>query len=221
MKEEAWLKATDVNTLLQLTRGYDCKRKLRLFACACARCLLPKMPHLDGERFISFAEQFADNPGDPSQLLDAASDAREAHGTLVDEEVATGSAELSERAIAAAVRYTVHYRSREAAQLAYGRLLEYETWSAEPLARDTAVILLRDIFGNPFRPIDFAPWRTDTAVTLARQMYESRDFGAMPILADALQDAGCNNTDVLNHCRDANQTHVRGCWVVDGVLGKE
>ena len=51
-------------------------------------------------------------------------------------------------------------------------------------------------------------------------MYESRDFGAMPILADALQDAGCDNDDMLNHCRDEQQAHVRGCWVVDLVLGK-
>jgi hypothetical protein len=42
----------------------------------------------------------------------------------------------------------------------------------------------------------------------------------MPILADALQDAGCDNTDILNHCRDANAPHVRGCWVVDLLLGK-
>jgi hypothetical protein len=81
--------------------------------------------------------------------------------------------------------------------------------------------LLRDIVGNPFRPIAFSPlWRTDTAVTLARQMYESRDFAAMPILADAIQDAGCANEDLLTHCRDTALTHVRGCWVVDLVLGK-
>jgi hypothetical protein len=80
--------------------------------------------------------------------------------------------------------------------------------------------LFRDIFGNPFRAVRFSSeWRTDTAVSLARAMYESREFGAMPILADALQDAGCDN-EVLAHCRDANQTHVRGCWVVDLVLGK-
>ena len=81
--------------------------------------------------------------------------------------------------------------------------------------------LFRDIFGNPFRPVVFSPaWRTDTAVSLARGMYESRDFGAMPILADALQDAGCDNDDILNHCRDPKQVHVCGCWVVDLVLGK-
>ena len=51
-------------------------------------------------------------------------------------------------------------------------------------------------------------------------MYDSRDFAPMPILADALQDAGCEHEDILAHCRDANGTHVRGCWVVDLVLGK-
>jgi hypothetical protein len=74
---------------------------------------------------------------------------------------------------------------------------------------------------NPFRPVAFdAAWRTSTATVLASQMYESRDFGAMPILADALQDAGCTSDDILAHCRDPHATHVRGCWVVDLVLGK-
>jgi hypothetical protein len=87
-----------------------------------------------------------------------------------------------------------------------------------------------EVVGNPFRPVVFSPdWRTNTAVTLARQMYEAREFGAMPILADALQDAGCDNGanplpprggNLLDHCRD-DEPHVRGCWVVDLVLGKE
>ena len=80
--------------------------------------------------------------------------------------------------------------------------------------------LLRDIFGDPFRPVAFDPaWRTDAAVGVAAQMYARRDFGAMPILADALEDAGCDDAEVLGHCR-APGVHVRGCWVVDLVLGK-
>jgi hypothetical protein len=80
--------------------------------------------------------------------------------------------------------------------------------------------LLREIFGNPFRPMSFSPdWHTDTVLVLAQQMYEARDFSAMPILADALQDAGCNDPEVLDHCRQPG-VHVRGCWVVDLVLGK-
>jgi hypothetical protein len=73
---------------------------------------------------------------------------------------------------------------------------------------------------NPFRPVAFdASWQTDTAVSLAKHIYESRDFSAMPILADALQDAGCDSGEVLDHCRGPGP-HVRGCWVVDLVLSK-
>ncbi|MDB5310483.1 MAG: hypothetical protein JWO38_4685 [Gemmataceae bacterium] len=80
--------------------------------------------------------------------------------------------------------------------------------------------LIRDIFGNPFRPATIDPsWLTSTVTDLARQMYESRDFSPMPILADALQDAGCYHPDFLCHCRGPGP-HVRGCWVVDLVLGK-
>ncbi len=81
--------------------------------------------------------------------------------------------------------------------------------------------LIYDSFGNPFRPVACSPsLRTDTTMSLARGLYESREFRAMPILADALQDAGCDNDEILNHCRDANATHVRGCWVLDLVLEK-
>jgi hypothetical protein len=81
--------------------------------------------------------------------------------------------------------------------------------------------LVRDIIGNPFRPIQLATeCRTDTVLALARHMYESHNFSPMPILADALQDADCDNADILNHCR-SDGPHVRGCWVVDLILGKE
>ncbi len=92
------------------------------------------------------------------------------------------------------------------------------TITAGPCAAADYPALFDDI--GPER-VSFAPaWRTDTALALAKHMDESRDFGAMPILADALQDAGCDNAVILDHCRDANQPHVRGCWVVDLVLGK-
>jgi hypothetical protein len=93
--------------------------------------------------------------------------------------------------------------------------------NAEAVERRALAELVREVFGNPFRPLTFTPqWRTDTVVGLARQIYESRDFSAMPILADALQDTGCDNEEILDHCRGSGP-HVRGCWVVDLVLGKE
>jgi hypothetical protein len=80
---------------------------------------------------------------------------------------------------------------------------------------------LRDIACNPFRPITFDPsWRTSDVMLLAQGISAERAFDRMPILADALQDAGCEHPDILDHCRDAGQVHVRGCWVVDLVLGK-
>jgi hypothetical protein len=96
-----------------------------------------------------------------------------------------------------------------------------ERRAAQAVERNVQASLLRDIFGNPFRPVAFSPeWRTDTALSLAKQMYDAREFSAMPILADALQDAGCDNEGLLSHCRDTAQPHVRGCWVVDAVLNK-
>jgi len=80
--------------------------------------------------------------------------------------------------------------------------------------------LLRCIFGNPFRLVAFADfWRSETAVALATGIYEERAFDRLPILADALEEAGCDHADVLNHLRGPGP-HARGCWVVDGVLRK-
>ncbi|MBN9122480.1 MAG: hypothetical protein J0I06_25605 [Planctomycetes bacterium] len=77
------------------------------------------------------------------------------------------------------------------------------------------------MLGNPFRPAVFDPaWRTSDVLALTRGIYDDRAFDRMPILADALQDAGCADEDVLNHCRDRNAPHARGCWVVDCILDK-
>jgi hypothetical protein len=80
--------------------------------------------------------------------------------------------------------------------------------------------LLRDVIGNPFRPVGFSPeWRTEHTVGIALKMYDERDFAAVPILADALEEAGCDDPEMLNHCHKPG-IHVRGCWVVDLVLGE-
>lgn len=82
------------------------------------------------------------------------------------------------------------------------------------------VDLIRCVYGNPFRPTAFSPsWQTEHTTSIAAKMYEDRDFVAMPILADALEEAGCDNVETLTHCREPG-VHVRGCWVVDLVLGK-
>jgi hypothetical protein len=86
------------------------------------------------------------------------------------------------------------------------------------------VMLLRDIFGNPFRPVSLNPaWLTGNDCTvkkIAQAIYDERAFDRLPILADALEESGCTDTDILNHCRQPGE-HARGCWVVDLILNKE
>jgi hypothetical protein len=83
--------------------------------------------------------------------------------------------------------------------------------------------ILRDIFGNPFRPatIDSAwlAWNGGAVRKMAAAIYDGRSFADLPVLADALEDAGCADAAMLAHCRGPGE-HVRGCWVVDLLLGK-
>jgi hypothetical protein len=80
--------------------------------------------------------------------------------------------------------------------------------------------LIRDIFGNPFRSVALDPrWLTSSVLDLARAIYDERAFDRLPILADALMDAGCDSGEVLDHCR-GDGPHVRGCWVVDLLTGR-
>jgi hypothetical protein len=84
--------------------------------------------------------------------------------------------------------------------------------------------LMRDVFGNPFRPVSLNPawlaWDDGTIPKLAQAIYEERAFDRLPVLGDALEEAGCADADILSHCR-AGGEHVRGCWVVDLLLGKQ
>ncbi len=105
-------------------------------------------------------------------------------------------------------------------------------WAAdaaeEPEAENRVQIdLLCDIFGNPFRPVSVNPtWQTPTVLALAHAGYENRILPAgmleparLAVLADALEEAGCDNAEIINHCRQPGE-HVRGCWVLDLMLGK-
>ncbi len=95
-----------------------------------------------------------------------------------------------------------------------------EFLEAREIEQRRHVHLLRCVFGNPFRAVAFADsWRSETAHALATGIYAERAFDRLPILADALEETGCDHPDILAHCRGPGP-HVRGCWVVDLVLGK-
>jgi hypothetical protein len=224
MTKAKWLRSVDPRVLLEFIVKDASERKLRLFACVCCRRALHLVNDARFPPLVELAEDLAEGPIKAKELKRAFRTFSESKKS-----VTTFSHSNIMSAIQSAFKSPLdrgYFWLGESASCAFGHATgkgpdDEKYWQATDGERRQQTTLIRDIFGNPFRPITFSPsWRTDTTFTLARQMYESRDFGAMPILADALQDAGCDNDDILNHCR-SDGPHVRGCWVVDLVLGKE
>jgi hypothetical protein len=208
MTEAEWLACNKPERMMKRFYPRPSSRKYRLFACACCRHswkVSPPTPSPLAVRAVEVAELFADGLAVETELNDCRT-------CLLN--VIRGRRETDHDDTALCTTGVATVMDAKGAS----RLCR--TVVPSPDQALTQVGFNRDIFGNPFRPVTFSPeWRTDTAVSLARQMYESRDFSAMPILADALQDAGCDSADILSHCR-GDGPHVRGCWVVDLVLGK-
>jgi hypothetical protein len=190
------------------TTGPANERKLRLYACGCVRQVWPWLTDEKSRRAIEFAEEYTDKYAAKSKL-----------------EQITLQTKLREIWEAAGARWTLVL-----APLSWA--IEYSAWTAttvtEPRQRDKhpalQAALLRDIFFLPFRsaPAFDRAWlmaNDGLAGRLARTIYGARAFDRMPVLADALEEAGCADADVLSHCRGAGP-HARGCWVVDLVSGK-
>jgi hypothetical protein len=124
--------------------------------------------------------------------------------------------------------YATTERLRNAAHIAYHSLLMTDEGPNDHLKEHLAAEpkwpggwLVREIFGNPFRPLPAgANWRTAECVVLAQEIYENRTFSLLPALADLLDSAGCPEADLLAHLRDAGP-HVPGCWALDRVRGVE
>lgn len=202
------------------------ERKARLMACAACRLVLPLFDAPEFREVVEAVEGYADGVVSEAALASA----RE-RATVTAERFAADEflAELA-RAVAT-VGHPTHSSEPLGVASFYGIidattlmtiLAGYlELWPARPeyLSGELFRPLWPDVMGP--HEVSFDPeWWTDIAAAIAAQMYEARDFTAMPILADALQDAGCDDENVLAHCRSP-EPHVRGCWVVDLVLGKE
>lgn len=223
MTEAEWLAAPGAWQLFEHLEPIGDARKLRLFGCACCH----RVWHLfnDSSRDIAaVGERYADGKASELELRDtflfAEDMTRQEWGNdSISFHTLRAAMWLSSREVGeAAWNCSTEVTKAVRAVARYAGQLE----GAVGPERELQTRLLREIFGNPFRPVAFSPdWRTDTAVTLARQMYDAREFSAAPILADALQDAGCDSEELLNHLRDTSATHVRGCWALDLVLGKE
>jgi hypothetical protein len=233
MTEAEWLACTDRQLLLEFLRGKTSDRKLRLFVCACCRRIWEWLG--DKPRgWVGIAEQYADGVVNQQELEKAAAESEKAisclsgglatnadafsatHATL--RSLDNTSADVASMLVANAVG---HERTRDEKTIRGWD----DAWICE---RATHSRLLRDILGNPFRLVSInRAWQTPTVVALAHAAYENRTLPAgtldavrLAILTDALEDAGCDNADILAHGRNGGE-HVRGCWVVDLILGKQ
>jgi hypothetical protein len=193
-------------------------RQLRLFACACCRSVAHLACDPRYEAAVEVLERFADGAVRDSARIRAGK--LDLDPSALKPHVASCLLrELGRAAARTVTRDPRHLGQSAAAAVGYTDARRFQALKRSEEVRQLP--FLGDIAGNPFRPVAFSlAWRTDTTLALARQTYESRDFSALPILADALEDAGCDNPNVLEHCRGSGP-HVRGCWVVDLILSKD
>jgi hypothetical protein len=204
VNEADWLSSDDPDRMLQELRGRITDRQLRLFACACCRHLGSLLAQ-ESLAAVVVIERYEDGMATWQELHDALASADEVEAGT------TGPTRLAARAAAMAWSVTEHARSAAA----------HAAGNSDAVRRRQAEIL-RDIVGNPFHPapVDLAwlRWHGACVEELARALYQERRHADLPILADALEDAGCQHEVVLSHCR-AGGDHVHGCWVLDALLG--
>ena len=226
MTEAEWLTCTNPRLLLRSLHGRASERKLLLFACACCRLVWHLLPDLCRQLVVA-VEQYADRETRPSDLV-----------TLFDgyypHQVAVSAVPGGNQAAEAVGHLGWRWRWGTNAN-------EWQDWlmsdcvarsAAEALAkslpwqeaRQLEGRILHDIFGPlAFRPVAlylaWIAWNGGTIPKLAQASYHDHSFDSLPVLADALEEAGCDDASILDHCRQPGR-HFRGCWVVDLLLGR-
>jgi hypothetical protein len=215
MTEDQWLAATDPTPMMELLWSGVSDRRLRLLAVACCRVMIAGANEPAASRAVEASEQFADGLLSEHELRAARQVVIDTWNRLHE----TGEATPTFlRNVALGAAYQVSRPSPRKVVQEIGMLCRRQVGG---VPSEYLIRILRDVLGNPFRPMPVNPgWLTSTVRTLAEGIYADRAFDRLPILADALQDAGCGSADVLGHCR-GDGPHVRGCWVVDLVLGKQ
>jgi hypothetical protein len=227
MTEAEWLSCNDPQQMLEFLQDSSSvsQRKLRLFAAACCRRIWPLLADIRSRTSIEVAEHFADGQADKYQLKAACKAADKANAQ------SPSGANFGQLDAAAHVaELDLSCSAADAASTAA------DAASKDPIGNRMARVeecrqqarLLREIFGLfPFHPFPRLPaqvmaWNDGCVVKLATAIYDERDFthDRMGVLADALEEAGLEDREVLSHCRQEEAVHVRGCWCVDLLLGK-
>lgn len=244
LSEEQWLASTTANALLIYLQQHRLiakvaggKRKLRLFSVACCRACWHLFTNEDCKRAIEVGERAADGKASQVEVRDAAAIGDALVRSIQDYAIANPHYHhdaamrlqfIRNQSMGSAASFTASQqlgvRGAEIVTLALTNLRCWE--SGEHIQKFEEVNrfhadLVRDIFGNPFRPVPLDPrWISSIVRDLARTIYDERLWERMPILGDALMDAGCDNSEVIAHCQERGP-HARGCWLVDLLLGRE
>ena len=232
MTEAEWAAWTDPITLLDHIRGPTSSlprpvvatdRQMLLWACACCRRIGHLLNNIHCFNAILTAERFADGELSYKKL------------TAFGKRVMAWKVNFAESVGAHAARACAHLvegadsafdgmatpflpPAEDATRWTVAAIREYAGVAMAEREKVVQCSIVRDIIGNPFRLVACrTEWRTSTVTALANEIYSDRRFGHLPELASALLQAGCDNAEILNHCR-SDEVHVRGCWVVDLLL---
>jgi hypothetical protein len=222
MTEADWLAWTNLDPPYEFLRGRASERKFRLFACACARRVLHLLADDCYQQAIEVAERYADGLESTKTLLEARDIAYQAANTRRHNLAVRGAA------------YAAWNAANESHETGGANVAAASAWNAATAAgldqfepdiaeRKAPYRLLCDILVPEACPVPaplWLAWSDGIVVKLARGIYEDRAFDRLPILADALEEAGCSDTSLLAHLRGPGP-HVRGCWVLDLLLDRK
>jgi hypothetical protein len=240
MGDSDWLNCQDVTKMLTWLEGKVSPRKLRLFAVACCWRIWPLLVDGRSRKAVKVAERFAEGQVPERDRFDAYLAARAAadelgglehEGPLGPDTTPAYLAALAARNAVGVFRTAADLagvastalRARLRAQLRPSLARRLRSPADYPGGKEEERLaqadLLRDLVGPP-RPVYFDPtWNSPLVLAMVESLAETRDFSVMPVLADALEDSGCAHPLILAHCR-ADTEHARGCWVLDGLLGR-
>jgi hypothetical protein len=208
MTQQEWLESSAPDLMLTYLTAAASDRKLRLFACACCRRIWDLLPEGPSRRAVEASERFADGEIDADDL--------QRNWTAVRRLVASDEARVGGWNRLTAAETEARDASRSGAWSAAHSVVA----DSSPDERRGQCDLLRDIF-HPFHPLAVqSVWLTEEVKALTEEIYRERTFDRMPVLAGALTRAGCQDADVLAHCRGAGP-HVRGCWVIDLLMDRK
>lgn len=246
--EADWLTWANPDDLLRSRGKRLSSRKLRFYAVASCQRAWDLLTDQRSRDAVGTSERYADGRATGPELASARTTSEEVARARLEDVYRRGdsAAWVAREAWAVDAAWAAHsttlnnpwlgafYTGRQVRSAAEARLwkdqgsradarLAPSAAEARRLEEKAQSALFREIVGNPFRWATIDPfwpsWNHGTVLGLAQMIYRERAFDNMPILADALQDAGCVNPAVLSHCRGPGP-HVRGCWVVDLILGK-